>query len=89
MWARLQVDCVSVRGTTDTLPGCPDALQATDSRALRSRAESGTALALKGSGRFLMDSFAALLTASAGLALGIGLARLALAAILALTFDRH
>ena len=36
-----------------------------------------------------MDSLIALLTASTGFALGVGLARLALAAILALTFDRH
>ena len=36
-----------------------------------------------------MDSLIALLTASTGVALGLVLARLALAVILALTFERH
>jgi hypothetical protein len=36
-----------------------------------------------------MDSLAAFLTVSTGVALGVGLAKLALAAILALTFDRQ
>ena len=36
-----------------------------------------------------MDSIVGLLTASTGLALGVGFARLALAAILTLTFERH
>jgi hypothetical protein len=36
-----------------------------------------------------MDSLITLMTATTGLALGVGLARLALAVVLALTFDRH
>ena len=39
--------------------------------------------------RSSMDSLITLMTATTGLALGVGLARLALAVVLALTFDRH